>query len=378
MNIEVRGIGFGNKGAELMLRAILDRLKQTFPETCFVADPVLAPYEQRARYGLYQKLDARRSGRRGVLVEAILHKGYRQRYGLVGVNEVDAVLDASGFAYGDAWAAEWIRDSAKECERMHARGKKVILLPQAFGPFTDTAVREATTRLFAAADLIFARDPESLGYAKELVPDVSVLKQAPDFTCLVEGRRSVECTLDPKRVGIVPNRKMVTHGPVERKEAYLPFLADCMQYVRERGYHPCIVLHEGRADRELAGQLRRLLPEVPEIIDDEDPIVLKGALGTCAFVIGSRFHGLVSTLSQGIPAIGTAWSHKYQHLFEDYKSADFLVDPLAEKDAIHHTLDRLCDETSRQAQTKILHAVSLEVKDQSKAMWGAVETLLQS
>ena len=39
MLIEVRGTGLVNKGAELMLRAVLQKVGDTFPEASFVVGP---------------------------------------------------------------------------------------------------------------------------------------------------------------------------------------------------------------------------------------------------------------------------------------------------------------------------------------------------
>ena len=57
--IEIRKAGFVNKGAELMLYAVLEKMKQEFPDAEFAMAPSRstesAPYLKRAELGLFQK-----------------------------------------------------------------------------------------------------------------------------------------------------------------------------------------------------------------------------------------------------------------------------------------------------------------------------------
>ena len=58
MTIEIRNVGFINKGAELMLLAILQRVSKEWPDANFAMEPrsKFAPYLERARLGIYKKL----------------------------------------------------------------------------------------------------------------------------------------------------------------------------------------------------------------------------------------------------------------------------------------------------------------------------------
>src|SRR4030042_4682892 len=52
----------------------------------------------------------------------------------------------------------------------------------------------------------------------------------------------------------------------------------------------------------------------------------KYIIGLCDFFIGSRMHACIAALSQGIPAVGIAYSRKFSGVFESIGLAVFVVD----------------------------------------------------
>lgn len=76
---------------------------------------------------------------------------------------------------------------------------------------------------------------------------------------------------------------------------------------------------------------------------------------------------MVSALSQGVPALATGWSHKYQMLFEDYGFADGLIDVTASPAEIRRKLDLVTDQ-STQIRT-LIQTRTGQLKQQSEQMW---------
>ena len=132
---------------------------------------------------------------------------------------------------------------------------------------------------------------------------------------------------------------------------------------------PFILVHEGDNDLMLAEEIVARVEGNVSIVKETNPIKIKGILGACEGMLGSRFHGLVSALSQGVPALATGWSHKYKMLFEDYGFSDGVIDVTTNDDEIKKKIDLIADPDSKIAIKKTITEKSKELKNLSENMW---------
>ena len=372
--IEIRKAGFLNKGAELMLYAVLEKMKAAYPDAKFAMEPyrLSAPYEKRALLGFYQKprlfIMGIQFGQLFNLVPGII----KDRLGIVTDKDVDIVIDAAGFLYSDQWDVRSSLELSDSCKRWNKNGTKVILLPQAFGPFKNSNIRKAIKVALNNADLVFAREKVSYDYLVDVAGERPNLKMAPDFTNLIDGVLPDEFDAQTNRFCLVPNYRMIDKTPKEQSEAYLPFMINCAKYLVKKNAKPFILVHEGANDLMLAEQINKAVGGVLSIIKETHPLKIKGILGVCEGTLGSRFHGLVSALSQGVPALATGWSHKYQILFDDYGFSEGLLDVTSNEQELHTKLDLLINEDSKARIKQTISQSSASLKEQSKAMWDDV------
>ena len=378
MMIEVRKAGFVNKGAELMLLSVLDRVRRELPDADLVMAPDLktAPYRKRAMLGLYQKVWFQRYRVQWGFLGRLAPRRMREFFGLVLDCEIDAVLDASGFSYSDQVGLSSTLAAARAVKRWKRRGTKVILLPQAFGPFENRRIRESMRQIADNADLIYARDESSYNYLVDIVGEKEHIRTAPDFTCLLDSK--VPEWFDPhdNRFCIIPNHRMLEKTSTRESADYVPFLGKCCRYLHKREEKPFFLIHEGRKDLAIArGIIDELGSDIP-VITESDPLMIKGILGKCHGVIGSRYHGLVSSLSQGIPSLAVGWSHKYEMLFRDYGFTDGLLDVTSPDGEIENSIDLLIDSQSRDALSAGLLQESLKQKSLTDGMWESVFSVL--
>jgi colanic acid/amylovoran biosynthesis protein len=375
MLIEIRGVGFVNKGAELMLHAILQNVGHAFPDAFFAMGPVkTGDYLQRARLGLYQKI---RFQRYGVRLGWMIPSEYRRRYGLVLDDDVDVVLDASGFRYGDQFGDKGTLAMAWDVRVWKKRGVKIILLPQAMGPFTSNNIRKAFVFIVENADLVFPRDEVSHKHVTDLVGEHENVLRFPDFTNVISAKMPDNAETFRGRFCLIPNYRMIDKTSDGQSTRYTSFCAECIKYLVGFGHRPFILVHGGDQDMGLAEKIVRESDEEIEIIKETDALRIKGILGLCSGVIGSRYHGLASALSQGVPALATSWSHKYEMLFKEYGIQDGCLPVLIKPKALTEQIRRITDDNSRKKFITRITKASAILKEQTEAMWQKVFSVIE-
>jgi len=377
MNIEIIGLGFQNKGGQLMLCAISRYFAEHLPDVHPVVQWTAGGIRERMQYGLCQKMDTRFIGRTGLLFDVLTPKAIRQHYGLFREDDIDAVLDCSGFVYSDQWPAELTVQRANDFAKWKKQGKKLVMLPQAFGPFEHDNIRHSFQTILQNADLVFARDEASYHHARGVGGTTQHVRMAPDFTNLLDGAVPAYFDTTVRRACIVPSKRMLDKTEPAVRNRYLDFLAWCFRYFEQAELNPFLLRHE-IWDDEVSDLLEQHLDQSLEIVQEKDPVLLKGILGSSFLVISSRYHALVSALSQGVPCLGTGWSHKYAALFQDYGCPEHLVHPLATDEQLEKRLCTLIEEPSRSRIIKRLEEAAAVQKEAAQRMWIQVQEALLS
>jgi colanic acid/amylovoran biosynthesis protein len=346
--VEIMGGGFVNKGAMLMMMAVMKKIREYRPDAKVAA----APMPQMKRFLDFDMLPI--------------------MPGLIEYHDIDVVLDTSGFAYSDQWGADFSRTAASKFERLRAFGAKTILLPQAFGPFQNPGIRRWFERIVAAVDLIFVRDRTSLAHVRSVVGNDAKIGVAPDFTILLEAEHPRDPGLYADKVCIVPNARMLDKTTPNDGAIYIDFLKNAVLASRALGRRAFFLIHEGYGDFEIAQRVNRLLDSPCEIAIENDPLLLKGILATSAAVVSSRYHSLIGSLSQAVPSIGVGWSHKYQELFNDYGYPEGVVEVDAARKRLQEALDTLLDQSARSGIIGRLASASRVQKDEAAKMWKGI------
>lgn len=368
--VEITGVNFVNKGAELMLHAVVAACS----ESGLALEPALA-----LRHGNF--VDRRRAGVRHLLrigapkasrvdgafasVAGLAPSILTRAFSLAREKDVSAVLDASGFAYSDQWGSLAGRAAVRHVRRWKTSGRRFVLLPQALGPFESRGAREVMLDILELADLVFARDEVSLRHVTSLGAADHV-RLAPDFTNLLTPPEWPGDDALEGRVVVIPNLRMVDVGRTVEQETYVQGLTHLVERVRRAGFECTVMAHETN-DRAIVQEVARR-SGVPAIVEP-DALRIKALMRHPRLVVSSRFHGIVNALSQGTPAVGVGWSHKYAELFRDYGAEDCLARSIAvDGDTVDIVLREL-DDDAQLVRRNQLRQRSEALKAATRRMW---------
>jgi polysaccharide pyruvyl transferase WcaK-like protein len=375
MIIELKGINVKNKGAYLMLKAILAKVRERYPDAVIVSEKGYGLTKNDLdSQGMKQKFMKNGKGKKEKLI-SVIPQPFRKTFGLITTDDVDVVLEGSGFLYGDGWDVTKINKRiVNELDIYKSKNAKVILMPQAFGPFTEKNIRESLAKVTDRADLVFARDTVSFVHLTENFGKKQNIIQAPDFTNLLKPNKK-DYNTKPYEDGIlvIPNFKMNTLKGLDVSETYLNLLQTTIEVYQKLNENVFLLNHEGELDQQIAEKVNERLTNKVQIIKVEDPLYIKAIIGVAKIVVTSRFHGLVSSLSQAVPTLCTSWSHKYQMLMNEYGQADYLIDVLnTNQTDLEQMLLSIHDEANLKQIRKTLSERSLHFAGLSEQMWNRV------
>lgn len=377
MKIILTGVETNNKGAELMLYAILQEIerkwknaiiyiskKQVFCDLDNIRtklDLRFIPCEQIENMthmnGLYRSLHLPFS-----FLPHVLKMGH-----------IDYLIDGSGFAFSDQF--NFFHQDAMDLNRRLAsykqKGTKIIYLPQAFGPFDKPGTKEVLSVLGRHAEVLMPREKVSLQYiSKSGLIDMGKVKMYTDFTSLIEGEFPSQYAHLKDGICIIPNHQMINKGIISF-DNYMHFLNCVINKGKDSGHPTYLLNHGGKMDENLCVELGRKFNGEIEIVSGLDALKVKGLISTAYLVISSRYHGVASSLNSCVPCLATSWSHKYKELFNDYGMADCIM-PVDDEEKALAMIDAFLNKSKNEEVRQNLSLQVPRIKNEVRQMWNTV------
>lgn len=199
-------------------------------------------------------------------------------------------------------------------------GKKVIVMPNSFGPFEGIGVKLLTKTCLKKIDLIFSRETISQKMLKDdldidsiFAPDLGFFAQK-DYveigSFLSKTKKNVALTARPYRF---PEHK----NSDDLYKRYIYNYAEFVSWLIINNYNPVFVEHvynnnEHEKDISAINQICNILSERGQkiqIISDKTYNCenLKSIYSQFDYVVGTRFHSVIFSISESIPTIAITY-----------------------------------------------------------------------
>ena len=234
-------------------------------------------------------------------------------------------------------------------------GKELILLPQTYGPCTRPITRRMAKSVLKRASVVYARDNESVEYVRMLLDNRNIngkLRFMPDVAFVLDSNEPE--TIEVGSLNNIRNKSSIVVGLNISGLLFNGGYTQENMFGLKTNYRELIdsVVDSLMKDERI---LVLLVPHVlaPSRTVEDDPNAcrqlydkliekypgrifltrgnynhnnIKYIIGLCDFFIGSRMHACIAALSQSIPAVGIAYSKKFQGVFESVGLGDCVAD----------------------------------------------------
>lgn len=384
--IQIDGGGSQNKGAELMLHAVLSAIQKAVPE----AEVILNCRTDKLQfmqhyYGLKMRL--RRSEWKQDIIKRFhlvrlssivspsmsnYFTRYSPRHG------VDVVFNIGGYQFGDQWhhTTAQVNMWKNYLSTLAHNGTKIIFLPQTFGPFEAITSQQIAEILHQYADILIARDEISFENLRNVGVPSGKLWLYPDFTALVKPEHTIYSEQFSGRVCFIPNYKMITSGRQCHSD-YVHSFCRLIDVALSTGHEVFLLNHEGARDEALCREISEASGTPVPVCSGLNGLQTKAVISNSYLVVSSRYHGVASALNSGVPCLSTSWSHKYQTLLKGFGQEHAVVD-LENMDEAAHKLESLLDSPVHQRVRKELMEYNRALEMHIESMWNAIWNFVSS
>lgn len=220
--------------------------------------------------------------------------------------------------------------------------KKVVFLPNSYGPFKGLTVKYQVKNVFNKLDLTYAREETSAMSLGQLLQKKIPVEMDLGFF-LEEGDREKSKKLLQK-YNLSPNDKIVGitirpwrfpghHNPVELYEKYLSSVKSVISHITAKGFK--VALCNQSLGPNSHEDDRNAIKEILKEVENENVIWinenlactdLKALYSNFYFFIGTRFHSIIFSLTSLIPSIAIGYGgNKAKGIMGDFNLNEYVI-----------------------------------------------------
>jgi colanic acid/amylovoran biosynthesis protein len=312
-----------------------------------------------------------------------------------------AVLDITGGdSFTDLYGPRRFAASLAPKRLTLDAGRKLVLLPQAYGPFKTDEARAQAAMVLRRADSAWARDDISFATMAELLgdafdperhrrgvdvafglpvvePDEPMMTSVRDFVLGQKGRPVVGVNVS----GLLYNDPHARARYGIRLDYRLLSVSLLDRLLRESDASVILINHvlaptgTTEADRVASADLLASVRSndrhrVLVVSDPPGPGEAKWCIAQCDWFIGARMHATIAALSSGVPAAAIAYSHKAAGVFA---TCGLEADVADARDDVHRAMATIWDSFERRNERRvILHSRLPQVGEQASSQMSAI------
>lgn len=260
-------------------------------------------------------------------------------------SEADAIfVKGGGFihAYGEKTAPYLMWYFLFYVRLAQNLNKKVVFLPNSFGPFLGLTVKSQVRSVFNKLDLTYARENVSAESLGQLLNKKIPVEMDLGFF-LQEGNQAVAQNIlnkynlkkEDKIVGVTirPWRFPGLNNPEELYKKYIKAVSDLVTCITDKGYKVALCnqslgpnSHED--DRNAINDLLKQTshPNVIWVNENLSCDILKAVYSNFYFFVGTRFHSIIFSLTSLVPSIAIGYGgNKAKGIMNDFNLDKYVI-----------------------------------------------------
>lgn len=337
-----------NKGSQAMMFTIVDHIKRKLPDKpIYVFSAHAFRREDKKRnyafkilfYDLKNKINLLIS-RKKVFFSRKIAQNSLENTLLKVIENADRFINIRGYNLASYFPLSSSINYILDVAIAKKYAIPYYIFPQSIGPFDyplkyKIVLYPLLKSYIRYPTKIFVREKEGLAYVSsftknnvEKTYDIVLQNEGYNLSNIYQDSSDIQfkhVKIDQNAVGIIPNLRIIEHiDPNEFYGIYKELINHLID-AKKKVY----ILRHTLEDLEICKNIKQLFPNnknVRLIADDLTCIELENIIKQFDFVIASRYHSIVHSYKNGVPALVIGWATKYFELLETFDQQDFLID----------------------------------------------------
>ena len=346
-NVIIVGGKLSNKGAQAMIFTVVDQIKRRFPDKDIylfstqdfnrsekeknIYDFIILPWDLKSKLRLLY------SGNKLFKKENYKYDYIKDEIKEI-INSANFFIDISGYVLSSQW--DCFRSVNYLLNIVIAKKFSVpyYIFPQSIGPF-DYPLKYKIF-LYPLLKLylkypkkIFPREKEGLEciykFRRKNVEkkyDIVLQNQGYNLANIFKKKVNLKnIKIEDNSIGIIPNSRVVER--VNSEEIYSIYKLIIKKLINAKKM--VYILRHSHEDLIICEKIKKFFSSNKNVVlisDDLNAIELENIIKQFDFVIASRYHSIIHSYKNGVPALVIGWATKYFELLRDFDQLDYFFD----------------------------------------------------